>query len=97
MAIRQAGKAGMVCRPSVKEIAAKRPETNKGGREEEEKRLGIADRPWRPDRLRSRKRGLPDTSLPQPFAGTRPAAGKFPGRCGGQAWVSGCVDMAVVN
>jgi hypothetical protein len=44
MAIRQKATAGG-CRPSVKEIAAKRPETNKGGREEEEKRLGIAARP----------------------------------------------------
>jgi len=35
---------------------AKRPETNKGGREEEEKRLGISVRPPGPDRLRSAKR-----------------------------------------
>jgi hypothetical protein len=34
---------------------AKRPETNKGGREEEEKRLGISVRSCRPDRLRSAK------------------------------------------
>ncbi|WP_304780871.1 hypothetical protein [Hydrogenophaga sp.] len=35
---------------------AKRPETNKGGREEEEKRLGISGRSQGPDRLRSAKR-----------------------------------------
>jgi len=34
---------------------AKRPETNKGGREEEEKRLGISARSRGPDRLRSAK------------------------------------------
>jgi hypothetical protein len=35
---------------------AKRHETNKGGREEEEKRLGISARSRGPDRLRSAKR-----------------------------------------
>jgi tellurite resistance protein len=35
---------------------AKRPETNKGGREEEEKRLGIAARSRGSDRLRSAKK-----------------------------------------
>jgi hypothetical protein len=39
-----------------KQKPAKRPETNKGGREEEEKRPGISVRSQGPDRLRSTKR-----------------------------------------
>jgi hypothetical protein len=47
------------CEPAVLvgiQKTAKRPETNKGGREEEEKRLGISVRSRGPDRLRSAKR-----------------------------------------
>jgi hypothetical protein len=50
---------GPQCEPAVLvgiQKTAKRPETNKGGREEEEKRLGISAGPQGPDRLRSAKR-----------------------------------------
>jgi len=43
-------------RPAEEEKTAKRPETNKGGREEEEMRLGIATG-TEPGRLRSTETG----------------------------------------
>ena len=46
----------------VEQKTAKRPEAKEGGREEEEKRLGISTDPPGAGRLRSTKTGMPDTA-----------------------------------
>jgi hypothetical protein len=56
---------------------AKRPQTNKGGREEEEKRLGIAAGSRRPGRLRSAKRKSTASALASLLATTLGAPQKF--------------------
>jgi hypothetical protein len=56
---------------------AKRPQTNKGGREEEEKRLGIAAGSRRPERLRSAKRKSATGALAGLLATTPGAPQKF--------------------
>jgi hypothetical protein len=63
----------------VEQKPAKRPDAKEGGREEEEKRLGIATDPQGAGRLRSAKNGVPDTAVAGEVVGvvSPVPAGKF--------------------